>query len=42
MGVMMLAASKGAVLDIETEGKDEVEAMGAIVNLIEKRFGESE
>jgi phosphocarrier protein len=42
MGVMMLAASKGAVLDIETAGTDEVEAMEALVNLIEKRFGESE
>ena len=42
MGVMMLAASKGAVLDIETAGTDEVEAMEGLVNLIEKRFGESE
>ncbi|GAB1720978.1 MAG: HPrNtr [Nitrosospira sp.] len=42
MGVMMLAASKGVVLDIETTGTDEVEAMEALVNLIEKRFGESE
>jgi phosphocarrier protein len=42
MGVMMLAASKGAVLDIETSGADEVEAMESLVNLIVKRFGESE
>ncbi|MBN9124648.1 MAG: phosphocarrier protein HPr [Nitrosospira sp. 56-18] len=42
MGVMMLAASKGVVLEIETTGTDEVEAMEALVNLIEKRFGESE
>jgi phosphocarrier protein len=42
MGVMMLAASKGVVLDIETAGADETEAMEALVNLIEKRFGESE
>jgi phosphocarrier protein len=42
MGVMMLAASKGAALDIETAGTDEVEAMEGLVNLIEKRFGESE
>jgi phosphocarrier protein len=42
MGVMMLAASKGVVLDIETSGADEVEAMESLVNLIEKRFGESE
>ena len=42
MGVMMLAASKEAALDIETAGTDEVEAMEGLVNLIEKRFGESE
>lgn len=39
---MMLAASKGTVLDIETAGRDEAEAMEALVNLVEKRFGESE
>jgi phosphocarrier protein HPr len=42
MGVMMLAASKGVVLGIETTGPDETEAMQALVNLIEDFFGESE
>ncbi|MEP6606305.1 MAG: HPr family phosphocarrier protein [Nitrosospira sp.] len=42
MGVMMLAASKGVVLGIETTGPDETEAMLALVNLIEDFFGESE
>jgi phosphocarrier protein HPr len=42
MGVMMLAASKGVVLGIETSGADETEAMQALVNLIEDCFGESE
>jgi len=42
MGVMMLAASKGVVLGIETTGADETEAMQALVNLIEDCFGESE
>ena len=42
MGVMMLAASKGVVLGIETTGADEVEAMQALINLIEDCFGESE
>jgi phosphocarrier protein len=42
MGVMMLAASKGVVLGIETNGADEAEAMQALVNLIGNRFGESE
>lgn len=42
MGVMMLAASKGVILSIETNGADEAEAMQALVNLIEDYFGESE
>ncbi|MDE2366656.1 MAG: HPr family phosphocarrier protein [Betaproteobacteria bacterium] len=42
MGVMMLAASQGVTLDIETSGVDEVEAMRALTGLIEERFGESE
>jgi phosphocarrier protein len=42
MGVMMLAANQGANLVIETAGEDEIEAMQALVQLIEDRFGESE
>lgn len=42
MGVMMLAANQGTTLGIETVGTDEVEAMQALVKLIEDRFGESE
>lgn len=42
MGVMMLAASKGSSVGIETSGEDEAEAMDAIVKLIEERFGENE
>lgn len=42
MGVMMLAASKGVILGIETNGTDETDAMQALVNLIEDYFGESE
>jgi phosphocarrier protein HPr len=42
MGVMMLAANQGAALSIETVGEDEIEAMQALVQLIEDRFGESE
>ena len=42
MGVMMLAASQGVNLTIETAGTDEIEAMGAMVKLISDRFGESE
>ena len=42
MGVMMLAASKGVIVGIETTGVDEAEAMQALVALIGNRFGESE
>ncbi len=42
MGVMMLAAAKGATIAIETSGEDEAEAMQAIVKLINNCFGESE
>ena len=42
MGVMMLAASQGVTLGIETTGADEIEAMQELVSLIEHRFGESE
>lgn len=42
MGVMMLAASKGVIVGIETTGADEAEAMQALVDLIGNRFGESE
>ena len=42
MGVMMLAASKGSVVTLETSGADETAAMEALVNLIDNRFGEPE
>ena len=42
MGVMMLAASKGSVVTLETNGEDEAAAMEALVNLINNRFGEPE
>ncbi|MBK7080521.1 MAG: HPr family phosphocarrier protein [Betaproteobacteria bacterium] len=40
MGVMMLAAGKGARVVLETDGADEVEALEALVGLIEDYFGE--
>lgn len=40
MGVMMLAAAKGAKIEIETEGPDADTAMSALVELIEGQFGE--
>jgi phosphocarrier protein HPr len=40
MGVMMLAAGKGAKVTLEIEGPDEDQAMDAIVALIGDCFGE--
>ena len=42
MGVMMLAASKGSSICIETSGEDENEALQALVELIGDNFGEGE
>ncbi len=42
MGVMMLAAGKGAKVLIEIEGPDEAVAMDAIVALIDDCFGEGQ
>ncbi|MEO8164762.1 MAG: HPr family phosphocarrier protein [Betaproteobacteria bacterium] len=42
MGVMMLAAAKGSVVAIETDGTDEAQAMTALVALINNKFGEGE
>lgn len=42
MGVMMLAASHGTKLTIETIGDDADAALAAIVELISSRFGERE
>lgn len=42
MGVMMLAASRGTQIKIETIGEDEKAAMNALVALIEDKFGEGE
>ncbi len=42
MGVMMLAANKGSTLGVEITGKDENEAMLALVDLVSSYFGESE
>ncbi|NGP78022.1 HPr family phosphocarrier protein [Balneolaceae bacterium YR4-1] len=41
LGVMTLAAEKGAELELEVKGKDEKEAVEAISRLIENGFGEN-
>jgi len=42
MGVMMLAAGRGARIDIETVGSDADAALQAILQLIADKFGEDE
>jgi len=40
MGLLMLAASKGSTIEIEAEGEQAQEAVGALVALVNDRFGE--
>jgi phosphocarrier protein HPr len=40
MGLMMLAASIGAEVEITAEGPDAAEAMTAMLALVEAKFGE--
>jgi len=42
MGVMMLAANQGTLLQIEVDGMDEADALQALINLINDRFGEEQ
>ena len=39
-GILLLAAPQGALVEVITEGADEVEAMEAVRKLIEDKFGE--
>ena len=38
MGVMMLAAETGAVIQVRTEGEDEAQAAEKMVEMIENKF----
>ena len=40
MGVMMLAAGKGTVVQIQADGGDEQDALQAIRELFDEKFGE--
>lgn len=42
MGVMMLAAGVGSVVQLETDGPQEQEALDALVALIDDKFGEGQ
>ncbi|MGH7681365.1 MAG: HPr family phosphocarrier protein [Candidatus Eiseniibacteriota bacterium] len=40
LGVMMLAAERGAELMLRVEGADEQDAMAALVKVVDDKFGE--
>ncbi len=42
MGVMMLAAAKGSVVQLEADGVDEQQAIETMVALFDDKFGEGE
>lgn len=42
MGIMMLAAARGAEVELCADGKDEKKALEALTELINNRFGEGE
>ena len=42
MGVMMLAANQGTILELEVNGRDEDQALQALIALINDRFGEEQ
>jgi len=42
MGVMMLAAGIGSIVEIEIDGPDEQSAMDALTALINDKFGEGQ
>ena len=42
MSVMMLAAGRGTVLELQIDGGDEVETLAALTALVDNRFDEDE
>lgn len=42
MGLMMLAAGPGTTVTVSATGPDAIEAMSALANLVESKFGEEE
>ncbi len=42
MGLMMLAAGKGSVVELELSGEDEQQGLTDLIELINNRFGEEE
>jgi phosphocarrier protein len=41
LGVMMLAAEMGAKITLKADGKDETEALEALVRVVNDKFGEA-
>jgi len=39
MGVMMLAAEEGSSIQVRTEGPDEIDALAALQELVDGKFG---
>jgi len=42
MGVLMLAAAQGSVIQVEANGDDADEALNALQELVDNRFGEAQ
>ena len=42
MGVLMLAATQGSIIEVEAAGQDAEQAVKAIEKLVDKRFNENE
>jgi len=42
MGLMTLAAAKGTELEVTTDGEDAKEALAAVRQLLQRKFGEKE
>jgi phosphocarrier protein len=42
MGIMMLAAAKGAEIEVCADGEDEKKAIESLTELVNDRFGEGE
>jgi phosphocarrier protein len=42
LGVMMLAAERGAEVTLRVEGPDEVQALEALVKVVNDKFGEAQ
>ena len=40
MGVMMLAAEQGSILTIIAQGEDEIQAVEALIEIVQSKFGE--